>query len=259
MLDYDASNSHMRIPTNQEYDRLMDVTCGNDAQSHWRDILSWVNDTDNSYNWKRSYRAVRGCNYARYWDGGKATGRYVLVGFRPAFDLDAETLPSDIQNGDAAIIGTLYMDGKPVKTPYYPTMDGDIADYIPDTKLEMRPALDDPAYQVTGIFVGNGVFVVDRVLLKSISYLDIEQSLAEDTAPQAENTTDYLPAGSVGFKLNRSKLEERGLNFDDTDDAYLYAAGLVDWLASHSENYTPEQYHRIQSLKDIFASIDYGV
>lgn len=265
MKEIDVKNMRlvMRIPTDQEYDRLIEATGGNNSLMHGDWMYSWVNDKNDKYKLLASARAARGYGVVHRWAHYyTAAYRSVSVGFRPAFDLTVDALPYDIQDGDKLIIGTLYMNGKPVHVPQELTEDGDIVDYVPGEKLEMRPALEDPAYQVTGIFVGSGVLVADRILLKNISYLDIEKSLVEEAAPRptvpTENTADYLPAGSVGFKLNRNKLEERGFCFDDTDDAYLYAAGLVDWLASHSENYTPEQYHRIQSLKDIFASIDYG-
>ena len=166
----------MRIPTNKEYDLLMDVTNENDNLIHWHEMHSWVNNEEEIAT---AYRAYRGYYSARYWYNYSASRRHVNFGFRPAFDLDAETLPSDIQDGEAVIVGTLYMDGVPVLVPQKPTWDGDIADYISGAKLEMRPALENPAYQVTAIRVGN-VLVADRNLLRNISYLDIEQALRSD-------------------------------------------------------------------------------
>ena len=46
---------------------------------------------------------------------------------------------------------------------------GDIPEFIPDAKLELRPALDDPAYQVRAIKAGN-VLIADRVLVASITW-----------------------------------------------------------------------------------------
>lgn len=66
------------------------------------------------------------------------------------------------------------MDGQPVRIPQNPTWDGDIADYAPGAKLEFRPALDDPAYQIQTIRVGS-VLIADRVLLKNISWWDLEK------------------------------------------------------------------------------------
>ena len=179
VLDIKTGSVPMRIITDTEYDRLMDVTQENNALSHWASMLSWVNDTDNRYHLASDCAACRGYFSARYWNDYYALSQFVAAGFRPAFDLAADALPPDIQDGEAVIIGTLYMDGIPVRVPKYPVWDSDIADYISGAKLEMRPALENPAYQVTAIRVGN-VLVADRNLLRNISYLDIEQALRSD-------------------------------------------------------------------------------
>ena len=174
ILDFKTLSISMRIPTDQEFDRLMDVTHEDDSLSHWKKMYSWVNDKENRYGIPASARAVRGYGSARFWSYRNATYQNVTVGFRPAVDLEPGALSSDIRDGESVVIGTLYMDGKPVRVPQNPTWDGDIAAYVPGAKLEMRPVLDDPAYQVTAIKVADGVFVVDRALLKNISYEDIE-------------------------------------------------------------------------------------
>ena len=172
-----AEKITMRIPTDQEWDLLMDVTHEDDSLSHWNKMFSWVNDKENKYDLPASCRAVRGYSSARLWYNYFASNLYVGVGFRPAVDLEPGALSSDIRDGESVVIGTLYMDGKPVRVPQRPIWDGDITDYIPGAKLEMRPALDDPAYQVTAIMVDVGVAVADRNLLKCISYVDIEKAL----------------------------------------------------------------------------------
>lgn len=53
--------------------------------------------------------------------------------------------------------------------------------------------------------------------------------------------------------------EACGFSFDNWSDMYLYIKSLVEWLESHNKNYTKEQYHRIDSLKEILDCIDYGV
>ena len=169
-----AEKITMRIPTDQEWNLLMDVTHEDDALSHWKKMYSWVNDKENKYDLPASRRAVRGYYSARYWYINRATNQYVSVGFRPAVDLEPGVLSSDIRDGESAVIGTLYMDGKPVRVPQNPTWDGDIAAYVPGAKLEMRPALENPAYQVKAIKVADDVFVADRNLLKHISYEYLE-------------------------------------------------------------------------------------
>ena len=173
-IDLTKANLSMRIPTNGEWDRLMDSVSGDDAVVHWMDIFSWTEDwkvTSGSVRWVRGFSSA----YARSDSGASYRGN--IVGFRPAFDLDTDILPSGIQYGDAVIVGTLYMDGRPVKIPQKPSYNPrDIADYIPGAKLEMRPALAAPAYQVTGIFV-DGSIVADRCILKNISYRDVKSAI----------------------------------------------------------------------------------
>ena len=64
------------------------------------------------------------------------------------------------------------MDDQPVKVPVNPTEDGDIPDYIPGAKLKLGAPIQDAAYQVQAIKVGN-VLIADRVLLKNISWNDL--------------------------------------------------------------------------------------
>lgn len=174
VVDLKMPSISMRIPTDQEYNLLMDVTHEDNALSHWKRMCSWVNDTDNKYNLPAAYRASRGYYSARSWNYFSASFRSVSLGFRPAFVLNTDTLDSEPKPGEMVVIGTLYMGGEPIRVPENPTWDGDIADYIPGAKLEMRPALDDPAYQVTAIKVADGVLVANRNLLKCISYEDLE-------------------------------------------------------------------------------------
>jgi len=100
--------------------------------------------------------------------------RYKYDGFRPAFEL----LSSDIVGADetTVVVGTLYMNRQPVRIPKNPVWNGDILDYIPGSKLQLREALDDPAYQIQAIKAGN-VLIADRVLLKRISSYDIQGAL----------------------------------------------------------------------------------
>ena len=175
VLDIKNLSITMRIVTNTEYDRLMDVTREDNALSHWHNMRSWVNDTDNRYGLEWYERVIRGYYSARSWGFRDAPYQDVTVGFRPAFDLDAETLPSDIQDGELVIIGTLYM-GSNVWVTKTHTFYGDIKSYIPGHKLEMRPALDDPNYQVKAIRVGN-VLVADRNLLMNGSYAHLAWAL----------------------------------------------------------------------------------
>ena len=132
-------------------------------------MYSWCQDKDLHL---ASHRAVRGYSSARRWDGYDATTRFIFVGFRPAFDV----LDSDILGPDGTVImaGTLYMNDMPVKVPQNPISIGDIPDYIPGAKLELGAPIQDAAYQVQAIKIGN-IMIADRVLLKNISWDDLHK------------------------------------------------------------------------------------
>lgn len=171
----------MRIPTNEEWNKFMDIVCEDNSRSHWKGMFSWISDSDFP-----AYRAFRGCYSTRCQDWRYASHRDVHLGFRPAIDiLETEARVSSFRDGDTVIIGTLYMRSNPVKVPQTPTYDGDIADYILGAKLEMREALVDPAYQVPAIKVGN-VLIADRCLVRNISYSDIQAAcIGEPEVPMA--------------------------------------------------------------------------
>lgn len=137
--------------------------------------------------------AVRGCYLGRLWYDYSAMYQSVHVGFRPAFDLEPDALPPDFKDGETVIVGTLFMGDAPVRVPQNPTWKGNIITYTPDAKLEIRPALDDSAYQVTAIMVDVGVAVADRNLLKFISYVDLEGMGLESVFPV------WLPTPAAKF------------------------------------------------------------
>lgn len=167
----------MRIVLDSEWDKLVDLTGGDNAKIHWERMASWVSDPENESMSSRTVRATRGYYLARDRHYNSASYVCALIGFRPAVDgLITDTVLSEIKEGGSAIIGTLYMHDKPVRVPQKPTWNGDVEDYIHGAKLEMREALPDLAYQVTGIRVGDA-FVADRCLLKYISYKEIEAAL----------------------------------------------------------------------------------
>ena len=173
----------MRLPTCEEYDLLATAVKEDNNRMHWNDMLSWCQDVDP--NWT-SHRAVRGYRSARYGCYYYATLRHAHVGFRPTFKiLNPDPLTPD---GTIITVGTLYMDGKPVKVPQNPTQDGDIPNYIHGAKLEMREALDDPSYQVQAIKAGD-VLIVDRVLLKNISWDDLNDKILEGESTMKTNTS----------------------------------------------------------------------
>lgn len=173
----------MRLPTCAEWDALVQATGGNNTIIHWDRMYSWCRDTDPDW---ASGRAVRGYSSARDWYYGNAMSRYVIVGFRPTFEvLHPDPLTPD---GTIITVGTLYMDGKPVRVSKNPTKDGAVPNYIPGASLEMREALDDPDYQVQAIKAGD-VLIVDRILLKNISWNDLNDKTLKGETTMKNDTS----------------------------------------------------------------------
>jgi len=160
----------MRLPINNEWDTLVDVTHGKNRIMHWEGIYSWCMGVS-------ANRIVRGYFSTRYFSYSyfPVSTRSECIGFRPVFETPAsDTMVSD---GTAVVAGTLYMNNQPVRVPDNPVWNGDILDYVPGSTLELRDALSNPAYQVRAIKAGK-VLIADRVLLQNISWDDIQEALA---------------------------------------------------------------------------------
>lgn len=159
-------SAKLRPPTCAEWNALVEITGGDNRVMHWEKMFSWCQDKDPD---SVASRFVRGYLSATYRNSLYAAGQYLNAGFRPVFGFpDTGCGTSD---GAIVTVGTLYMSGCPVKIPENPTSGGDISNYIPGARLEMRYALVDPAYQVSAIRVGN-ICIADRVLLKNINWAD---------------------------------------------------------------------------------------
>ena len=87
----DLGNSERGTPQSNEWDAVLNKNSG--YIQNWNIRFSWGQDT---YSGNASYRAFRGHNSARGWDGYNAAGSYPHVGFRPVLEiLNADTLGSD--------------------------------------------------------------------------------------------------------------------------------------------------------------------
>lgn len=185
-FDLSAVSHIMRIPTDEEWDLFMDAVHEDDSIAHWKGVFSWTNAPSFADS---SSRMVRGYNEARFRGFNGMYSRYAGIGFRPAFDSLPSELTDSMADGQLAVVGTLYMAGKPVcvrkKRESFFLENDDIANYVPDAKLEMRPALEDPAYWLTAVKVGS-ILVSARVPLKNISYADIKEALKPDYATYPE-------------------------------------------------------------------------
>ena len=158
----------MRLPLSAEYSHLARLTNGSDDWIHWSGILCWCLDKDPI---RPAFHGTRGHASCRDRAFMPDDVRSEAVGFRPAFE--AET---NILDGQVCVVGTLFMDGEPVRIPVCSKF---AVSYVPGTTLELRPALEGENFQVQAIKVGN-VLIADRVLLKNISWNDIRDVLGGD-------------------------------------------------------------------------------
>ena len=93
---------------------------------------------------------------ALFWD----------LGFRPAFQVPPDVLET-IEDGEDVIVGTLYMNGTPLK---FDNMNA--YNYEKGAKLQFRQALDDPEFAIHAIKFNNTLFAT-HALLNRISWMDI--------------------------------------------------------------------------------------
>ena len=153
----------MRIPTASEWIQLLEVTDGDDTIMHWREMFSFGRNENPDFG---TDRAILGYYEPDYYRCPYTGSDNVNVGFRPAFEAQSF---NDLPDGAIVVAGSLFMNGLPLRVPTNPVWNGDIPEFIPDAKLELRPALDGPAYQVRAIKAGN-VLIADRVLVASITW-----------------------------------------------------------------------------------------
>lgn len=66
------------------------------------------------------------------------------------------------------------MDGQPVEVSKNPVWDGDIPNYIPGAKLELREPAPTLEYQIKAVRIGD-ILIADRVLLANISWNDLRE------------------------------------------------------------------------------------
>ena len=201
----------VRLPSSEEWDRMIDAALGVNSVVHWKGTFSWCLDecADN-----HDRRVTRGCYAGRYADAYKSESRMVSVGFRPVFDIEN---PKSIPEGEMVTVGTLYMDGRPVPTNHNGDMK--LPAYIPGARLELRESAEDPKYHVKAIRAGD-VLIGDRVLLSQISWDDLaklgfcgNKNLKGETIMK-DTTIIYLGNADDAYTIACSKQNEKKvLNF----------------------------------------------
>lgn len=172
----------MRNITSEEYDLLCDATDENNDIMHWKHMASL---TDTLHDYSKNFYLARGFRSAR--DNRSSCGAGYLSenqGFRPAFEALSLNDCSDLNIGDVVIMGTLYVRDTPVKVPADPTWKGDVIHYGKHSvfKIALETALENANYQMKAIYVGNGLFVCDRVMLSDISQNQLYTALFTDMA-----------------------------------------------------------------------------
>ncbi len=86
-----SADSQRGVPQSNEWDRMLDKDEGH--IKNWSNMYSWGQD---AFSGGASYRAVRGCDSARYWISVNAAYSNPIVGFRPVLEvLNPDTLGSD--------------------------------------------------------------------------------------------------------------------------------------------------------------------
>ena len=84
-----SGDSQRGVPQSNEWDTMLNKNSG--YIQNWNEMYSWGQDA-----YSTSFRAVRGYNSARNWDGNNVTGSSPDVGFRPVLEvLNPDTLGSD--------------------------------------------------------------------------------------------------------------------------------------------------------------------
>lgn len=160
-----------------DWDHILDVLSARRAVDlvHVMEMYSICQESKVTFP---EYRIHRGFFSSKFRNYGPADMRSDKVGFRPVLEpLDPETLQpapdhlKKINNGKILEMGTLYMNGVPVSIPSDPTYRGDIRNYIPDADLYIGDSID--GFKIPFIKCG-GLLVSDRVLLKNISWTDLQ-------------------------------------------------------------------------------------
>ena len=86
-----SGDSQRGVPQSNEWDRMLDKDEGH--IKNWSNMYSWGQD---AFSGGASYRAVRGCDSARYWISVNAAYSNPRVGFRPVLEvMNPDTLGSD--------------------------------------------------------------------------------------------------------------------------------------------------------------------
>ena len=191
VLDIPKEQRAMRLPTAEEWEQLMDIVNEDDRIAHWFGMYSWLSDETASTIPLRT-QLTGGFSAAREMPKGQADYNLGSHGFRPVIMAPRNCR---LKDGEIAIIGTLYMNGTPVRVPTKPYMngsvsrlsplydflegkplDGNVTPYVRKATLSLGDAAEQNCYKVQAIKVGD-ILIADRNLLCQISARELEEAL----------------------------------------------------------------------------------
>ena len=146
------------------------------------------------------------------WDLEEPHRRSLGFGFRPVLVplVSAAGGPDNaymasFQDGEVIEMGTLYMDGEPLRNPQHPVgcrdkfcpsyrVEADCPEYIDSMELRIGNTHEDQNKRIRLVKVGN-CFVSDRVILGCVSYWDLDAHLMLKKYRGAKSLVkDYLTA-----------------------------------------------------------------
>ena len=230
-----SGDSERGVPQSNEWDTMLNKDSG--YIQNWNGMYSWGQD---AFSGGASYRAVRGCDSARYWISVNAAYSNPSVGFRPVLELPTdlaadslkivelltgEFMPGEQQNW----INIIVKNGKSFKAPAaegLPRPDGISADaqlwWVDENSNFYKPGDTVPAdvSALTALWGGLGLFL-DRG--------DGEVEVTPD------NYTDIFGDGTASFVLPKGRsltsLRASG-NLPSKDISEIYSTGKLERYGS---------------------------
>ena len=219
------------VPQSNEWDTMLNKNSG--YIQNWNEMYSWGQD---AFSGGASYRAVRGCDSARYWISVNAAYSNPSVGFRPVLELPTDLaadnlkvvelrtvkfMPGEQQNW----INIIVKNGKSFKAPAaegLPRPDGISADaqlwWVDENSNFYKPGDTVPAdvSALTALWGGFGLF---------LNRGDGEVEVTPD------NYTDIFGDGTASFVLPKGKtLAELGKlgKLTGNDILGIYSTGRLE-------------------------------
>ena len=226
-----SGDSQRGVPQSNEWDTMLNKNSG--YIQNWNEMYSWGQD---AFSGGASYRAVRGCDSARYWISVNAAYSNPSVGFRPVLELPTDLaadnlkvvelrtvkfMPGEQQNW----INIIVKNGKSFKAPAaegLPRPDGISADaqlwWVDENSNFYKPGDTVPAdvSALTALWGGFGLF---------LNRGDGEVEVTPD------NYTDIFGDGTASFVLPKGKtLAELGKlgKLTGNDILGIYSTGRLE-------------------------------